>query len=175
MNISKKDLKGGMDMAKDAGESLYNIVDIISSKNIQDSKFDKTIQATIVSCLDPTIGKYKVKYQDGFWYAFSENIDVTYPNGTYVYILIPQGDFSKEKHIVGSVTKIGANYAHVEIQEDSVSYEYNLLEDLKDVEIGACSYQNSRTVLVDHTNKLKDLVDQLKSDNSLRLSALFRT
>ncbi len=68
---------------------ILKTIDIVASKKVASAKYDKTIQATVISCVDATIGKYKVQYQDGFWYAYSNNTDVTYPNGSNIYILVP--------------------------------------------------------------------------------------
>ena len=68
---------------------ILKTIDIVASKKIASAKYDKTIQAKIISCVDASIGKYKVQYQDGFWYAYSNNMEITYSNGTNVYILIP--------------------------------------------------------------------------------------
>ena len=37
---------------------------IIVNKEITGAKYDKTIQATIISCIDEQVGKYKIKYKD---------------------------------------------------------------------------------------------------------------
>jgi hypothetical protein len=47
-------------------DTILQAIDIIASKKITSAGYDKTIQATIVSCVDATIGKYKVKYQDSY-------------------------------------------------------------------------------------------------------------
>lgn len=164
-------------MANDIATSLFTISDIIASKRVEQAQFNKTVKAVIVSCLDPTIGKYKVQYQDGFWYAYSENIDVNYPKGSYVYINIPNGDFNQIKHIVGAVNKVGVNYSHVQTQDEKVfSSEYDLCGELSDIDISLCSYKDQiKQLSQDSINTLNDLIDRLRSDNCIRMSALFRT
>jgi len=93
---------------------------MIAEKAILNAGFDKTVQATIISCVDPSIGKYKVRYQDGYWYAFSNNIDLTYSNGSNVYVLIPNGYMSNIKTIIGAVNQLGINY--VSITEGGFEY-----------------------------------------------------
>lgn len=93
--------------------TILEAMDIIASKKINQASFDKTIQATIVSCIDASIGKYKIKYQDGFFFAFSNNIDITYSNGSSVYVLVPNGDMTKDKTILGTTKKLGIDYATV--------------------------------------------------------------
>lgn len=164
-------------MANDIATSLFTISDIIASKRVEQAQFNKTVKARIISCLDPTIGKYKVQYQDGFWYAYSENIDVNYPKGSYVYINIPNGDFNQIKHIVGAVNKVGVNYSHVQTQDEKVfSSEYDLCGELSDIDISLCSYKDQiKQLSQDSVNTLNNLIDRLRSDNCVRMSALFRT
>lgn len=83
-------------------KQICDAIDIIVQKAIAQADYDKTIQATIINCVDATIGKYKVKYQDSFFYAYSNNLETTYSNGSMVYILIPGNDFSRDKTILGT-------------------------------------------------------------------------
>jgi len=94
-------------------DDILKAIDIMATKKIASTGYDRTIQATVVNCEDPTIGKYKVKYQDGYWYAYSTSGDISYSNGTSVYILIPCGDMKKEKTILGAVQKLGTNYINL--------------------------------------------------------------
>ena len=47
--------------------NICQAIDIIVDKAIQDAAYDKTILAQVLSCVDATIGKYKVKYQDNIY------------------------------------------------------------------------------------------------------------
>lgn len=102
-------------------DSIFQAIDIIASKRIADAGYDKTIEALVIQCVDATIGKYKVAYQDGYWYAFSTSPSVKYKKGTYVYILIPNGDMSKEKTILGSTKKLGTDFITLKTIDNSYS------------------------------------------------------
>lgn len=91
-------------------QSICDAIEIIVERSISQASFDRTIQATIVECIDQTIGKYKAKYQDSTFYAYSESSDVTYTNGSTVYILIPGNDMDADKTILGTTKKLGINY-----------------------------------------------------------------
>lgn len=136
----------------DFENSLLQAMDMISSKRISEAGFDKTVQATIIECVDESIGKYKVRYQDGFWYAFSNNIDTKYTKGTSVYVLIPNGNMSNEKTILGSTEKLGINYTYVENEQDRyLPIGANVIGD---TEIhGFCSYETETVVLYDENNQ----------------------
>ena len=83
-------------------ENILQATSILTQQAIKNANFDKTIQAVIIQCTDPTIGKYKVQYQDGYWYAYSGSTQVSYSSGSSVYILVPNGDMSKDKTILGT-------------------------------------------------------------------------
>ncbi|WP_440971765.1 hypothetical protein [Megamonas funiformis] len=108
-------------MSNNIESNICKAIDIIVKKAVNQASYDKTIQATILSCVDATIGKYKVKYQDSTFYAYSGNSDTTYTDGSNVYILIPGNDMKKDKTILGTTKKLGINY--IATSEGEESYE----------------------------------------------------
>lgn len=54
--------------------NICKAIDIIVKKAVNQASYDKTIQATILSCVDATIGKYKVKYQDSTFMRTQETL-----------------------------------------------------------------------------------------------------
>ena len=128
-------------------QSICEAIDIIVEQAINKAQYDKTIQATIVSCIDQTIGKYKVKYQDSFFYAYATSSDLTYTPNSVVYVLIPNGDMSNEKTIVGNTRKLGINY--VPTIEDEDIYEVtgnNCITENNSFEL--CSYKEKTTEVI---------------------------
>ena len=117
MSIDKNNIATGINNA------ICETVSTIANRAIEQAGYDKTIQATIVQCVDATIGKYQVRYQDTLFYAYATSVDVTYANKTSVYVLVPNNDFRKEKTIVGTVQKLGINYVQPVTEKDS--YEIN--------------------------------------------------
>lgn len=110
-------------------QQICQAVDIIVQKAISEAGYDKTIQATIVSCIDSTIGKYEVSYQNSKFYAYTSSTDITYTKGTSVYVLIPGSDFSKNKTILGTTKKLGTSYATTIAEEDKYElYGNNCIE-----------------------------------------------
>ena len=71
------------------GEKILDAIQLLADSSVEKAKYDKTIQAQILSCQDATIGKYRCRYQDATVYAYASSSDVTFNNGTYVYILVP--------------------------------------------------------------------------------------
>lgn len=125
--------------------SICEAVDILVKKQVQDAGYDRTIKGTIMEVIDATIGKYKVKYQDSSFYAYSTSSDIKYTRGSDVYVLIPANDMSGEKTILGTVSKLGINYIPI-IPEES---KYSIIgENLLDSpELSMCSYNTNFKVL----------------------------
>lgn len=98
--------------------NICDAIDIIVNHSIDKANFDRTIQATIVSCEDSSLGKYKIKYQDSLFYAYSNDIDISYLPNTLVYVIVPENNMKNTKHILGSVNKLGVEYINTEIIRD---------------------------------------------------------
>ena len=84
----------------------------ISTSTVKNLKADETIIAQIIECLDISLGKYKLKYQDAIFEGFAVNPDIKFEDGSYVYVLMPQGRFDDRKIILyGEKTDKGAGRA----------------------------------------------------------------
>lgn len=82
-------------------DSVYEAIDVIVQKRIEDSHLDKTVVCNIVAYINAAKHKYKVSYMGGEMIAYTKDKEI-YPIGTEVYVIIPQGDFSNKKWIIGS-------------------------------------------------------------------------
>ena len=91
----------------DLTNQLLDAMELIADKKVAAARYDKTIQATIVSCVDAQAGKYKIKYQGNIFYAYSTDTSTTLNNGISVYVNVPESDFSKVKTIIGTVANQG--------------------------------------------------------------------
>lgn len=91
----------------DLTNQLLDAIELIADKKVGAARYDKTIQATIVSCVDAQTGKYKIKYQGNMFYAYSTDTSTTLNNGISVYVNVPENDFSKVKTIIGTVANQG--------------------------------------------------------------------
>ena len=105
-------------------EKVLDAIELLTKNSVQRAKYDRTIQAQIISCEDQTIGEYKCRYQDATIRAYSNNIDVKYASGKQVYILIPGNDMSQRKTILGAVDKLGLNYISAAIGDQA----YNIIK-----------------------------------------------
>ena len=167
---------------KNIETNICEAIELIVNHAVENAGYDRTVQATIVSCIDPTIGKYKVNYQDAVFYAYATSSDVKYNNGANVYVLIPGNDTSRDKTIIGTTKKLGINYATV--AEGEEAYEYvgtNCIESNKQYNL--CSYTDRFVqVIYDKAQGINDVnlntnnVNRyLHDSSSILIGATFRT
>ena len=83
--------------------SVYEAIDVIVGKRIEDLHLDKTIKCNIIKCVDSAARRYKVSYLGGEIIAYA-NDDTAYFSDMEVYVNVPQGDFSNKKWIIGRVS-----------------------------------------------------------------------
>ena len=100
-------------------EKVLDAIELLTKNSVQKAKYDKTIQAQILSCEDSTIGKYRCRYQDATFYAYSSNLDLTFSKGSEVYILVPGNNMSKEKTILGTTNKLGINFVSQAVGDEA--------------------------------------------------------
>lgn len=84
-------------------EAILRAVDTVVTQRTNELELDKTITAIIKKNLGFKNEKplYQIQYGGGLIEAICQNKDDVYLPNTAVYVLIPQGNFSKEKIIIG--------------------------------------------------------------------------
>jgi hypothetical protein len=97
--------------ANNLQQSIFDAVDTIVSRRIKEIDYDKTIIGIINSSAGIKNRKaiYKVEYAGGFFYASVLDDNDVYVKNTKVYVFIPQGDFSKDKIILGRADTINTS------------------------------------------------------------------
>lgn len=86
-------------------KSLLEAIGYLVDNRVQNVDRDKTITATIVSCDNALEGKYKIQYNDGILTAYAQD-GTSYNTNQTVYVLVPLGDFSKKKTIIGKASNV---------------------------------------------------------------------
>ena len=89
-------------------ENLFQAIDILTSKRVGGLKFDKTLLCKIIDDTKSIRGEYRVTDGSSTFTAYSDV--TTYRNGASVYVVIPEGDFSKRKIITGKHIEDGGEY-----------------------------------------------------------------
>lgn len=93
-------------------QSFLDAINNISARQVSSTPIDVTIVAEVQSTHNVDIGEYKVTYESNTFSAFSSDPLVTYKKGEQVYVLVPQGDYSNKKIILGrSSYHDGSTYA----------------------------------------------------------------
>lgn len=104
-------------------ESLINTFKKFAEKSIHDANYDKTILATIQYCTDATIGQYKIKYQNGYFTAYSKDLNVKYSNQAAVYVVVPGNNMNNRMFITGLATNNSADRTYITSMEGDQQYE----------------------------------------------------
>lgn len=162
-------------------ETFCQAMQLIAENAVKNAGYDKTIQATIVSCEDKTTGCYKVQYQDNIFLAYSADTKVKYTKGNLVYILIPNSNFDNNKTILGSVTKMGSDY--IDVTDEKDQYEIignNICQQNKEFKLS--TYETAVKVLYDAETSVDefglsefDAGEYLSSATYLMLTASIKT
>lgn len=164
-------------------DNLLNAIEMIAQDKIDKANLNKTIQATVIKVVDSALGKYKIKYQDSYFYAYTINSDISYSDNCSVYVLIPNGDFNQDKFIISAVDK-------TKVEQQSVLREKDKYEIVgcncttQDEIYGVCSYQEDgdTIVLYDKRNNLnlinlneRDVEEYLKTSSYFSFGGDFKT
>lgn len=103
---------------------VLEAVDTIVSNRIEQIATDKTVTATVAGCTNSLTGEYLVSYNGGKLKAYAQEGN-TYTQGQSVYVLIPEGDFTKKKNIVG-VAQTAEDDNNISFVSSAIS-NYNLI------------------------------------------------
>ena len=90
-------------MADKYQEAILNAISYIVDNRMASIDRDKTITATVVGVNNASTQEYKVSYNGGTIAAYAQE-NASYAKDASVYVLVPEGDFSKRKTIVGLAT-----------------------------------------------------------------------
>lgn len=90
-----------MTFSKSTKENFSNKLNGRIQSSVNAARADMTISATITTLENVDIGQYRAEYEENQLVVFSQDPLVTYKKGERVYVLVPQGDFSSKKIIIG--------------------------------------------------------------------------
>lgn len=163
-------------------DNILEAIETIVDNSIAKSNYDRTVQATIIKMVDKSLGQYNVKYQDSYFDAFSIDTTIEYVEGTNVYILIPNGDMSKDKTILGAVD--GYKIQGVTAITDADASDpvgYNCVN--SNIRFELCSYIEEQNIVLYDKDSDINLIDLdndalknfLQSSSQLVAGASFRT
>ncbi len=119
----------------DLTESLLKAISIVADRSAEEVASDKTIKVAIKKNISTSEGKYLVTYNGGDFYAYTQSgsKDI-YEENEQVYLLLPEGDMSQKKFIIGKVE--GEKNQSEKILNSSLLNDYVLLGDNAVIEKG---------------------------------------
>ena len=161
---------------------ILDAIEMIVDNKVNNANFDKTILATVIKCVDPTLGQYTVKYQDSTFYAYSNDLNNVFAKDSKVYILIPNNDWTRQKSILGTVDQLNKGY--LELTNIDNTYE-NIGKNCVSMqnEYQLCSYEDTNEKILYEKNGEYNLLDldiqgletYLKQADFINLSAEIKT
>ena len=80
-------------------ENLFQVIDRIATKRVENLQFDKTLTCQIVDDTNSAKGEYLVSNAGSEFLAYSEND--SYKNENWVCVTVPNGDMNQQKIVVG--------------------------------------------------------------------------
>ena len=81
-------------------KNLFESIDQLIDAKLNQISFDKTITATVIDDSNADKNQYYVQSGNDKFYAYADGS--VYTNGSQVYVMIPQGDYSMKKLIIGA-------------------------------------------------------------------------
>lgn len=156
--------------ANQIANAIYDTVEMIVNKKVAEAGFDKTIQAQIRECIDATIGKYEVQYQDSVFTAFALN-EIKYEIGQWVYILIPNNDWEQDKKILNAINKTGFSTTK---QDQYQKVGANCFTFNKEDDNSLILYEKDNPAL-NSTLDINKVNKYIKNQNYLLCSSVFQT
>lgn len=173
-------------MADNIQDSILDAMDTLVNNRIDKIQADKTVIATIISCTNALTGEYKVSYNGGFLYAYASEGD-TYTQNASVYVLVPQGDFTQKKTIVGK-TQNRDNDENISFVSSAIN-DYNMIgknavEDPKGIQPGKLNSYKAESYCLFYQRgqsgnyldiNIAELENNLKEAEAALIEASFKT
>lgn len=160
--------------------ALTAAMKIMADSSAQSKLATLTVEAEVTAIVDKGNGIYKVSYLGSAFEATAANTETTYEIGDMVYVIIPNGDFEKNKIILSS-SKTVTSTIYAEAGEDdfcnttdNLLYEFNEELSVRSTKINdedSLSY-NNEDYIYSYSNLMRDV---LNSTRTLKVKCNLRT
>ena len=134
-------------------ETILRAMDAVVTQRNNELKLDKTVTAIVKKNVGIRNNRplYEVEYEGGRLVATAQNSTDSYVPNTSVYVLVPQGNFSNEKIIIGRASSINTDRSASVVAAAANSYSIigsNLIKStsatkVKDIQYGLHSFHNA--------------------------------
>ena len=141
----------GTTTQNDVTNALTTAIQTIAESNVQSKEATLVVEAEIVEIIDEGLGTYIVKYLGNKFNATTAHNEIIYEVGDMVYIIIPNGNFDKNKVILSPVTPSTAVYASTQDGDSYITIGDNLFKYINNVSL--CTYKphNAEEINIDTT------------------------
>ena len=121
-------------------DAVFNALDTYFNQRTKDLRLDKTVTAIVKKSLGVYGGlaRYQVQYNGGLIEATATDTNATYIPNTSVYVMIPEGNFSNEKFIIGRASQLQSDRESAIVAATANKFSIlgsNLLEGLNNISI----------------------------------------
>lgn len=163
-------------------ETILKAMDAVVTQRNNELKLDKTITAIVKKNVGVRNNRalYEVEYEGGRLTATAQNSTDSYIPNTSVYVLVPQGNFSNEKIIIGRASTISTDRSSSVVAAAANSYSIigaNLVEStseekVKNIEYGLHSFHDHATELSGHPadHRFQVLYDVKSNTNKIKFN-----
>lgn len=143
-------------------QSLYTAIQMAADGALATSGLPKTIECKITEIKDSGIGLYLVSYMGNEFDVYSSSPSIAYKEGDNVLVIVPDGDVSKIKYIIGSVAPNGDLYSNTEVVDNFIPAD-GIIMKFNDIDL--CSYTPDEGTVRDHasTAEIELLLAYLKN------------
>ena len=121
------------------------------------------INAKIIRAVDEALGKYMVEYQNATFNATATNPQLKFAEEENVVILVPNGDFTKDKIILSSAQLSVSNLAQT-TQDEYISTSENLFDALGQIDMSSYGETNDSTTMVSSQSNFKRILRNLMKE-----------
>lgn len=147
-------------------DSLFDAMGILAESVAKKAQGAITIDCVITRILNLSTGKYEVDYLGNSLIVYAGTPNVQYKVGDKVYILVPDGDFSKQKVIISLSTPSIITYDKSE-ENNYIQVSNNFFGTNSD-EIKLCSYFEKEVPVFYDLNKIEDEEKIIEFNNNFR-------
>lgn len=134
-------------MSSNIQNSLFETMKIFSDNAKNTSNATLTIECRIKEIVNEGLGEYLAEYLGNTFSIFSNTTSIKYTVGDIVYVLVPEGDFTKTKMIIGYVNPEITTFVN---NNELNNIFYEVSDNLINVDLGIIKMSSYGTTLVEN-------------------------
>lgn len=150
-------------------EAILKAVDAVVTQRNNELELDKTIIAIVKKNVGLKNGKtiYQVQYSGGIIEATCQNKEDVYKPYTAVYVLVPQGNFSNEKIIIGQVESMSTESSTIVSEDNTYTPLCTNLLSYENEIYGLHSWHETNAYDTNETHRYQYIYQKDNDDNSV--------